>query len=223
MLKTPSSVFWLTTNNVNLKLSTFIIYFNTTQSGSRNSILDYNHETNAVTCFACRKFSGSSPLCVTDWKNATSFRIYIWVLRLQMMQSLQSISTQSSRGLSKVSAYWVVSLSSIQYLGWKPSSILSTNEQTVKWPELSSTNQMPTYFCSANQSPRSETSRRPSANLTTKIFQAYFHIFGDQKLSKLLTFQCISKWKNLPVFVISGLCWCQGLYLWISWHLVIQL
>ena len=36
--------------------------------------LDYNHETNAVTCFACRKFSGSSPLCVTDWKNVTSFR-----------------------------------------------------------------------------------------------------------------------------------------------------
>ena len=98
------------TNNVNLKLSTFIIYFNNIQSGSRNSILDYNHETNAVTCFACRQFSGSSPLCVTDWKNATSFRIYIWVLRLQMMQSLQSTSTQSSRGLSKVSAYWVANL-----------------------------------------------------------------------------------------------------------------
>ena len=78
---------------------------NNCQSGSRNSILDYNHETNAVTCFACRQFCGSSPLCVTDWKNATSFRIYIWVLRLQMMQSLQSTSTQSSRGLSKVSAY----------------------------------------------------------------------------------------------------------------------
>ena len=80
---------------------------NICQSGSRNSILDYNHETNAVTCFACRKFSGSNPLCVTDWKNATSF---IWVLRLQMMQSLQSTSTQSSRGLSKVSAYWVANL-----------------------------------------------------------------------------------------------------------------
>ena len=93
------------TTNVKLKLSTFIIYFNNIQSGSRNSILNYNYETNAVTCFACRKFSGSNPLCVTDWKNATSFRIYIWVLRLQMMQSLQSTSTQSSRGLSKVSAY----------------------------------------------------------------------------------------------------------------------
>ena len=46
----------------------------------------------------------------TGWKNATSFRIYIWVLRLQMMQSLQSTSTQSSRGLSKVSAYWVANL-----------------------------------------------------------------------------------------------------------------
>ena len=54
------------------------------------------------------KFSGSSPLCVTDWKNVTSFRIYIWVFRLQMMQSLQS--TQSSRGLSKVSASWVANL-----------------------------------------------------------------------------------------------------------------
>ena len=53
------------TNNVNLKLSTFTIYFNNIQSGSRNSILDYNHETNAVTCFACRQFSGSSPLCVS--------------------------------------------------------------------------------------------------------------------------------------------------------------
>ena len=31
-------------------------------------------------------------------------------LRLQMMQSLQSTSTQSSRGLSKVSAYWVANL-----------------------------------------------------------------------------------------------------------------
>ena len=49
-------------------------------------------------------------LCVTDWKNATSFRIYVWVLSVKMMQSLQSTSTQSSRGLSKVSAYWVANL-----------------------------------------------------------------------------------------------------------------
>ena len=107
MSKMPSSVFWLTTNNVNLKLSTFIIF--KVVPGIQFWITILQQMPSHVS-HICRQFSGSSPLCVTDWKNATSFRIYIWVLRLQMMQSLQSTSTQSSRGLSKVSAYWVANL-----------------------------------------------------------------------------------------------------------------
>ena len=83
------------TNNVNLKLSTFIIYFNNNiQSGSRSSILDYNHEMPS-------HVSHADNLSQTGRMLLPSKYISGW---LQMMQSLQSTSTQSTRGLSKVSA-----------------------------------------------------------------------------------------------------------------------